>query len=121
TQGPLVTDAQGRFSLAFLGLPDPGSDSMAKPVYYFEVEVEITDLGGETRMAQTQIPLGYTSIILGLDLPSSASREALAHIPVRVTNLEGVAQDLPFRIRIHGLEGPGQLLRSRYWAPPDRP
>lgn len=121
TQGRFRTDAEGGFSIRFPGLPASPEDSLHRPVYTFEVEAEITDRGGETRTARTQTPLGYQSLLLHLDLPETASRDSLLHLPWRITNLRGVEQSLPFRIRIYALEAPDRVLRPRLWAPPDRP
>ena len=64
--GETTTVADGSFDITFTPEPDSSRDFKAKPVYFFVVRAEVTDLNGESHEATTGLRIGFTNAMLGL-------------------------------------------------------
>lgn len=64
--GETTTAADGSFDITFTPEPDSSRDFKAKPVYFFVVRAEVTDLNGESHEATTDLRIGFTNAMLGL-------------------------------------------------------
>lgn len=59
TTGIMTTDDEGSFVIAFEALPDSNVSPTEKPCFIYTVEVEVTDLNGETHQQTAAINIGY--------------------------------------------------------------
>ncbi|MCH7396959.1 MG2 domain-containing protein [Belliella sp. DSM 107340] len=66
--GNTKTDQEGKFELAFVAIPDQSIDKNDLPVFQYQLEVEVTDINGETRTSEKIISAGYHSIILNASI-----------------------------------------------------
>jgi len=118
--GPLTTEADGSFSISFPAIPDGNIDPKTDPVFDYTIHIDITDLNGETRSANSSVPVSYKSIQLNVRAEQEKMSVAdFKHILVSSTNLVGEPQPIKVNVEIVPLKSPGLLLRSRYWEAPD--
>ena len=121
TSGTTTTDANGNFKLDFAAIPDLSIDKKLDPVFDYSVQVDITDINGETRSETSVIPVGYKSVVLNIDLPGSpVATDSLKNIFVGSANLSGEPEKLNTTVKIYPLQAPQRLIRERYWDKPDK-
>ncbi|MFT3747705.1 MAG: alpha-2-macroglobulin family protein [Agriterribacter sp.] len=121
TSGTTTTDANGNFKLDFSAIPDLSIDKKLDPVFDYSVQVDITDINGETRSETSVIPVGYKSMVLNIDLPGSPiATDSLKNIFVGSANLSGEPEKLNATVKVYPLQSPQRLIRERYWDKPDK-
>ena len=88
TQGFATTDENGKFSITFT--PDK-SDSMSslKSAMSFAVEAVITDINGETQVANYTITVGDISMYLQTEMPAQFEKNSNENIVITAKNLDG--------------------------------
>ncbi|MBX3254065.1 MAG: alpha-2-macroglobulin [Chitinophagaceae bacterium] len=119
--GTTTTGPDGKFSLEFKAIPDLTLDKKLDPVFDYSVQVDVTDINGETRSATSTVPVGYKSLVLGFDLPSSpVAIDSFQAISITSKNLSGEWQETKAQLAIYPLLAPKRLIRDRYWETPDR-
>lgn len=118
--GQITTEADGSFSISFPAIPDAAIDRKTDPVFDYSITIDITDLNGETRSANSSVPVSYKSLEINISaedakLPATDFNK----IKLAATNLMGEPQTATLVVQILPLKSPGRLLRSRYWEMPD--
>jgi uncharacterized protein YfaS (alpha-2-macroglobulin family) len=88
-QGLAETDGEGRFALDFeaVGGNDQGAEGFSH--YTFSIQVEVTDINGETREASNAVNIGKKGLLLSSDIPTEWDTEQLRTVKVKSTNLNG--------------------------------
>jgi uncharacterized protein YfaS (alpha-2-macroglobulin family) len=119
--GSVRTDAEGKFTLSFVAMPDLSVSKDHNPEFVYTVYVDVTDLTGETRSAERAFSLAYIGLKADLAMPESIDRIA-GPIPIGITthNLDGQPQPADGTVAIHRLQGPPRVFVERYWAKPDQ-
>ncbi|WP_200978810.1 MG2 domain-containing protein [Echinicola sp. 20G] len=118
--GELETDQDGNFTIPFKAIPDPSVDKEQQPVFHYEVTVEVTDITGETRSAQTTVNIGYHALMLNLETPASWTKQQDSlSIQVSSTNLNGELVPTKGKLKIYKLQAPDRVLRESPWNAPD--
>lgn len=118
--GTVTTDENGKFEISFIASPDLSIDKNTDPVFNFSINAAITDNRGETREESTDISLSYKSLMLQLDVPSTAEINKFKKFGISVQNMQGIPVNADVNIKIIPLQAPQRLLRSRYWQKPDQ-
>ena len=119
--GEAICDAQGRFSVKFKAEPDRAFPRGADPSFSYTVSASVTDVTGETHDAGMDLVVGYRSIDLELGIDAAIDRSTADSALIRVVNLNGQEQRMPFNLRIAKLVMPaGGAKRERLWERPDR-
>lgn len=118
--GTVTTKDDGSFVIKFAAQPDSSVQAGNKPQFNFNVDVSVTDISGETRQGNTQLSVGYQSLVVKIQLPSVTESKAFTHIPVQVQNLAGKEVSSRVQITLSPLEAPSRLIRERYWNAPDQ-
>jgi uncharacterized protein YfaS (alpha-2-macroglobulin family) len=119
--GSTTTDINGNFTLNFNAIPDLTIDKKLDPVFDYSVEVDVTDINGETRSATSIVPVGYKSLVLDLNLsPEPMPVDSFTSITLSSKNLSGEWQEAKATVSIYPLQAPNRLIRSRYWETPDQ-
>ena len=120
TNGTTYTDHKGRFTINFAAIPDPAVAPESKPVFHYRVSVEVTDAGGETRNANSTVPVGYADRQIVLEVPGEARVTDLDTLRAMLTNLN--SQPIPgdVHMKISRLDPPRMILRTRLWSMPDQ-
>src|ERR1035437_4669761 len=122
TNGEIKINADGKFTIEFEAIPDPSIDKNNEPVFDYKIEADVTDINGETRSANTTVPVGYKAWNLQINLPSTDAIpvDSLKHIFVSTKNLSGEFEASRVDVKIHKLQTPQGLIRNRYWSVPDQ-
>jgi len=120
TNGETVTDESGKFSITFNAVPDRSIERKYKPVFYYEVSADITDINGETHPAVTTVGAGYTSIIAGIDLPGQIKLKDKNEFKIFANNLNHQPEQVKGTIKIYKLKDNGRVFCTRKWDIPDK-
>ena len=120
TSGELTTNEKGEFSLEFLAVPDETVPKDSKPSFHYEVNVDVTDINGETISTSQTIVVGYVALQLNVNIPSVVVKEKLEPYKLSLTNLSGQPESKEVHIDIHKLKSPTQVYRARKWELPDQ-
>lgn len=121
TNGETTTDKEGKFIIRFAAIPDHSISKELDPVFQYSVEADVTDLNGETRSATTTVPVGYKSLVLNVQVPEMpVATDDFKKFRITSKNLSEELQETKATIRVYPLQGPGRLIRKRYWDQPDR-
>jgi uncharacterized protein YfaS (alpha-2-macroglobulin family) len=119
--GTTTTDAAGKFDVQFPAIPDMSLDSSLQPVFDYTVQVDVTDINGETRSTTTTVPVGYASVSLTISLPQQpVPADSMKYLKIVAANLSGEPEALHTAISIFPLKIPQRLIRNRYWEAPDQ-
>lgn len=119
-QGTTTTDETGNFRFAFPALPDPTMDTAALPVYIYALSVTVTDITGESHAFDQEIPLGYRSMELSLDLPASSDIDDLDSLRLSSRELSGRFIPAHVALQLIPVKAPERYIRDRYWNEPDQ-
>lgn len=120
-EGTVRTDDEGRFEIAFTPeKPDNELSSRnSRSIYSFVVEVELTDINGETRTGTYTVSVGDVSMMLNLEMADQWEKNSEEKIVISAKNLDGsdVAAKGTYRIyslqendSIHQLVGQGDFV-----------
>lgn len=118
--GAGTTDENGKFIITFKAIPDKSVSSKYSPIFYYDVTTDITDLNGETRSGSSSVAVGYQSLRLQLDAPSTANVDSLRQLKISSVNMNDVFEKAQVNINIHKLSQPFRKFRERYWMQPDQ-
>jgi len=120
--GEGVTDAAGEFSIDFAAEPDEAVSKKERPVFHYEVTIDVTDMNGETRSASFTVKVGYTAMIATVSAPARMNRKDLSQTMVISTeNQNGQFVPANGNIAIYKLKFPAAPARPRPWVVPDIP
>lgn len=121
-EGVIDTDSNGGYQFNFIASPDPLKSREQQASYTYEINVDVTDINGETQTGTTSINVGYFSYEVFLDIPKRWSKKEKQHkIKVLTKNLEGQDVTASGMISIYKLKGPDRVLRERPWSAPEYP
>jgi uncharacterized protein YfaS (alpha-2-macroglobulin family) len=120
TNGEVVTDAKGEFTITFKALPDESVDKKSQPTFYYEVSADITDINGETRSGNTSVSVAYQMLQLSIDMPDKINADSLKHLKITSTNLNDIFEKANVNVTITKLQSPNKIYRERYWDMPDQ-
>lgn len=119
-QGELVTDNQGKFSIAFNALADDLIATSENPLFDYTIHVDVTDITGETRSNHLQVTVGVASLLLTLNTPLINEVDSLQAINISTTNLSLEKEPAMVTISMYSLIAPKIPIRKRYWNRPDQ-
>ncbi len=118
TDGIATSDEKGNFSIYFKALPNLKVSQQNDPIFNYELQVDVTDLSGETRSATIQIPISYKSLSLTNSLPEQLD---LANLPsavnVYATNLSGESIPTQVKINVNKLYYKNKAFVARPFSP----
>lgn len=119
--GEMMSDADGRFVINFVAIPDLSLDEKTDPVFDYKIEADVTDINGETRSATIIIPVGYKTLNLQINLLQNVviNKDSLKNISLTSKNLNGENEVVNADVKIYKLQSPERLIRERLWSEPD--
>jgi len=118
--GQVTTDANGEFVVKFKAIPDNTLDKKDQPVFYYEVNADVTDIIGETRSAGTTVAVAYQALLIKIDVTEKLHTDSLRTIKISTTNLNDIFEKATVTLSIHSLKTPDRKFRERYWQRPDQ-
>ena len=118
--GTATTDASGVFQIEFEAQPDPLVKPKYKPVFSYQIEVDVTDQSGEMQTGNTSVSVGYHALNIDIDVPSIIEKKELGKYTVSATNLSGEKQSAEVSVDVWKLIPNERILRNRLWQTPDQ-
>lgn len=115
TTGSTETDADGKFELRFQAIPDRSVAQKDNPVFYYNVEVNVTDQRGETRSTTALISVGYAPFVLKSNLPSEIDQSRLKSLSISAYNTNNEKIKATGTYTMYRLKSPAQVKISKYW------
>lgn len=119
TEGTTVTDQDGNFEIEFTAIPAEGFDEKGLPVFNFSVQVDVTDINGETRSNKTQAKVGYHTLVLNVRMPETINTKSVQKIALDSQNLNNQFVPAIGKIQIFKSKSPTRILNSRQWEVPE--
>jgi hypothetical protein len=119
TQGLAKTGSKGDFTFQFRAIPDASQDKNTNPVFNFTVYADVTDINGETRSSQVTVSAGYSSLLIGMNLPEKLDLSKDTVFRLSATNLNQRSTPAAVTVTIRRLHQPERLFRSRVAESPD--
>jgi len=110
-RGTAVTEADGRFAVAFFAKPDLSVAESDEPTFAFTVHADVTDTTGETRSSERALRAGYTALQAALSANDWQAAGQAVEIGVRTTTLDGGGQAAKGVVRICALKQPAKASR----------
>jgi uncharacterized protein YfaS (alpha-2-macroglobulin family) len=120
-RGEVNTSGDGSFTLKFTALPDPAVSLYEKTIYGYTVEIDVTDLNGETRSKRQLFNLGYDSCFLSIEAKELDLRQEANKIWVKAHSFNGIAQAVEGILEVYKLKAPDFPKREFLWDIPDYP
>ncbi|MCK4765763.1 MAG: hypothetical protein KAW12_26425 [Candidatus Aminicenantes bacterium] len=115
------TGKKGGFEITFKAVPDLTIDKKTQPAFNFVIYAEVTDINGETRQAVKRIPIGYTALKIGLNLPGQLDKDKETHtLQVNSSTLSGDFIPASGAIAFYRLKENPRVTRKKPWDAPDR-
>lgn len=118
--GTAVSDENGVFKIDFEAQADPLVQSKYRPVFSYNIEVDVTDRSGEMQTGNASVSVGYHALNLSIDLPAIIDRDDLKEYTVSATNLSGEKQEAKVTVKVWMLKQNDRILRKRLWQQPDQ-
>ncbi len=120
--GNIETEADGSFKINFKATADKINTATRSQLFTFTIEVDITDLSGETHHQSFALPLSQQA--LQIDIPiankSIVTADSLSHVMLSTKNLWGEPQASNIKVELIPIKETNRLLRQRYWDRPDQ-
>jgi uncharacterized protein YfaS (alpha-2-macroglobulin family) len=117
--GEIVTDANGDFTIPFKAIPNKAIPAKQKPVFNYTIYADVTDISGETHSTQTVVNIGYTVLVLGVDMPTMQNRKSSKPLVINANNHNGQPLAAKVDVKIDLLTSPRRPYIDRYWSVPD--
>lgn len=117
--GEAITKPDGSFEITFKAIADSSVQRNYDPYFTYNIEVEVTDLNGETRTAEKDVTVSYKAMEISISAPVIAEADSLKAISVYTKNLSGEAEPANVTVTIDKLKTDIKLKRERLWDEPD--
>jgi len=119
TNGETKTNQDGDFTFNFFAKADDKIDKKYNPCFDFMINVEVTDINGETRSDEQIITVAYHSLNVDVEINDKVDIRNLKAIPVNVRNLSGLPQNTKLKVEIFRLKSPSKAYVERLWQKPN--
>ena len=117
--GSVKSNSEGTFTIDFPLIPDEDIDPKDKPVFSFDVQVDVIDHTGETQHKTHLVQVGYDPFVLDLSSAEELSNENPGELIVRCEKAPVASDSLRGTLEIFRLTDPGKLFLERKWSRPD--
>ncbi|PKW20387.1 alpha-2-macroglobulin family protein [Flavobacterium lindanitolerans] len=117
--GETKTDDNGNFKIDFTAIPTENFDPKGLPIFNYRIYASITDVNGETRSSETEVKVGYHSLVLAVTTPEVINAQAKQPILLNSKNLNEQFIPTDGEIKIYKLKSPNRVLKKRPWAIPE--
>ncbi len=117
--GVVQTNENGEFEIKFLAKPDASITKESQPTFTYTVYADVTDQNGETRSSSKYVSIGYTALLVKVEMPEQLNRTEEHEFQIKTTNLEYQHEPAKGTITVHRLKNPVKAFRDRLWTRPD--
>src|SRR5690606_36508168 len=118
-EGELLTDNRGEFIIAFPAIPDTTYTKENKPIFTYQISVNVTDINGETQSKKTTVNVGYHTLTAYLNIDQKLDATKQQYASVETKNLNGEPTSGKGILNIYKLQGPERILKNRPWESPE--
>ena len=120
-RGTAVTDADGKFSVAFTARPDKSVPKASLPVFTYRVVADVTDPSGETRTDTRSVNVGYTDIEASVSTEAwqatgADGKPAAVAVTLATTTLDGEARGAAGTLTVSKLVQPAEVNRRSFFS-----
>ena len=116
--GTTTTDENGEYKINFKALPDL---KLGKNAYFnYSINVDVTDINGETQSTSSNIYIGYVDLKVSTNLSSLIEKNDNDTFKIYSHNLNGEEIDSKGTISIYELQTPDKAYRESYWPDVDK-
>ncbi|NEW84402.1 MAG: hypothetical protein GZ094_18830, partial [Mariniphaga sp.] len=126
SEGSFTTDQDGKYHLNFVAKPDERSIETATYPFRFEVEIEVTDITGETQNTTKSLNIGKEALTASIggpavfDFANTIKKEEF-NFSFKIINSDNQEIRSSGKVELIRMKCPQMPLRKRQWANPDRP
>lgn len=120
-QSEITTDEKGDFSFDFEATPDDDLDPTQNPTYSYSIQVDVTDLAGETRSANKVVAVAVFPYSYAWDIREVMDLSELSAINISPTTPENKKVESKATLIISELVQPETWVKSRVWEVPSNP
>ncbi|WP_321307224.1 MG2 domain-containing protein [Marinifilum fragile] len=113
--GTCKTNAEGKFSIDFVAIPDSLAKKEDKPVFLYSIKADVTDQNGETRSSSKNIKVAYHNLKVDVVMGSQLNSNKDQTISVQTKNLNDQFIDANVELSIKKLNGPARVVRKKPW------
>jgi uncharacterized protein YfaS (alpha-2-macroglobulin family) len=125
--GKATTDETGQFKINFNALPDLSMPENEFTYFYYQVNVDVTDLNGETQSTSGFINIGYRALQVSLSLGEKINKSETKindqfkfEYAINTQNLNGEFVEAEGEIKIAKLKDNPEVFKSKYWDRVDK-
>jgi hypothetical protein len=120
-RGTAVTDADGKFSVAFTAKADKSVPKESLPVFTYRVVADVTDPSGETRSDERSVNAGYTDVEAALSTEAwqatgADGKPAAVAITLATTTLDGQPRGAAGTLTVSKLVQPAAVNRGSFFG-----
>lgn len=119
--GTTKTDENGVFRVTFEAIPDRSISKQWEPTFYYTIEINVTDINGETRTATRSVRVGYSSIQVVGNLPDILNTKDTSRYKLEILNMENYPVPTSGQLTITRMEEPSRLFKQKGWSKADEP
>lgn len=113
--GTCKTNAQGKFSIDFVAIPDSLAKKEDKPIFLYSIKADVTDQNGETRSSSKNIKVAYHNLKVDVLMGGRLNSDKDQTISIQTKNLNDHLIDANVELCIKKLNGPGRVVRKKPW------
>ncbi len=113
TFGDTTTDAEGKFNFEFVAKPVSEKKKDEVRTYNYFIEVNATDINGETQSESSSVKVGDTRISLNIAISEKAKVDDLKAFKIEVKNLNDEKLDGKGHVEIYSLNAPKEIVRRQ--------
>ncbi|MCD6367226.1 MAG: hypothetical protein J7L46_06790, partial [Bacteroidales bacterium] len=121
SNGEISTDAQGNFKIKFKAVPDLSYPKNNQVSFSYRIQIDVTDLNGETQSTSTYATAAYTAMNLSASVPQTVDKNDFDTLTVTSVNWNGNPVTATGKIEIFRLKNPEQNFITRRWGSSDLP
>ena len=108
-----ITNEKGEFFVKFTAIPDKTVPASQKPEFTYTVNAIMTDITGETRVAETKVNVGYLALKADIIVRDNVNREKEKEFSIVTKNLNGEFEAASGSLKIERIEVPNTVFKER--------
>lgn len=117
--GELKTDEDGKFLLEFLAEPMPSYPVNQDVSFTYTIEVDVTDMTGETQSSSGNLVVGYRDLLMSTNLYDGIDVADLDSVYILTQNLNYQEITAKGSLIFFEMETPDFVVKERQWADPE--
>lgn len=117
--GETKTDGTGKFEINFIAKPFENTSKEKLPIFEYHISASVTDSNGETHQTQTNVRIGYHSLMLTATIPNRIETKNKNEIQFNSTNLNGEFLAVKGEIKLYYVSPFSNKFKSRVFPQPE--